>query len=50
MLQNILFFTNLRDDATWYKEFCSIEEIDVFEQPERSHIDMLRCSESRSRN
>lgn len=30
-------------------EFCNIDDIDVFEQPERSHIDIFRVPESRSR-
>jgi len=45
-----LIINNLREDATWYIEFWSIDEIDVLEQPERSHSDMFRWSESRSEN
>lgn len=41
--------TNLRDDAIWYMEFWSIDETDVFEQPERSHSEMFLCSQSRSK-
>jgi len=47
---NTFYLANLRDDATWYIEFCSIDEIEELEQPERSHNDMFRCSESRSIN